>query len=363
MAKCEFDPSIPEEVLSSHQYPALPDTSLQNRNLDTNDPWTDVFDDVISELNRPITPRSPTPARTPTPAMSIPLTDFTCFPRLPLELRCMIWKASAQPRLVEISYELPDGFYSTARYPEALTACRESRNALLPQYPLCFGTIFHPAMTRFNFAIDTLYIDNSFEEDVPHLFSALNDKELKGIQWVAVDSYFNGVDSREDFEFVVHLRRAMRCLKGLQELQIVFDIQVLSDRTLGCGQEDHAMEIHEKLPKELRSPGLRIAPLPEDVELEEFDMWKVKKVKPVYGWRKCPVGFDPEAWEGTRSGRGYDHWGDEGERLWSVFGGMSSDDDSAIDSEDMDSIDSEDSMGGSDSQLSDSSVSQAASLD
>jgi hypothetical protein len=246
-------------------------------------------------------------------------TNFHCFSRLPLELRCEIWKASMEPRVVEISYELPDGFYSNARLPEALTVCRESRNTLLPFYRLCFGTIFHPAKTRFNFDLDTLYIDNAFEEDVPHLFSALRGFELKGLKYVALDSYFNGSDSHEDFQFVAHLKRAMRCLEALKELQIVFDIQVLSERTLGCGQEDHTMEIHDTLPKELQIPELKISPLPEDVDFDQFDMWKSKKVKPVYGWRRCPVGLDSNEWE-EGSDSDLVPWGipDTGHRFWEI---------------------------------------------
>jgi hypothetical protein len=206
-----------------------------------------------------------------------------------------------EPRVVEITYDLPDGFYSTALYPVALTVCQESRKALLPHYALCFGTIFHPPKTRFNFSLDTLYLDNSFEEDVPHLFGAMGERELKGLRYVALDSYFNGSDNNGEFEFVVHLRRAMRCLKSLRELQIVFDVQVMTNRTLGCGQEDHAMEIHEFLPKELQLPQLKISALPEDIELDEVELWKVPKVKPVYGWRRCPIGLENDSWSTNMS--------------------------------------------------------------
>jgi hypothetical protein len=233
----------------------------------------------------------------PLPHPSVPpadssLSEFTCFPRLPLELRCEIWKATLSPRVIEINYDLPDGFFASASSPIALQICRESRNIVLPHYPLCFGTIFHPAKTRFNFALDTLYIDNTFEEDVPHLFSALNSIELERLKYVAIDSYYNSANEEGEFEFIAHLRRAMRCLKGLKELQILFDVQILTERTLGCGQEDHPMEIFETLPVELTHPELKIGALPSDLELEEFDLWKVKAVKPVYGWRRCPMGVD-----------------------------------------------------------------------
>lgn len=199
-------------------------------------------------------------------------------------------------------YDLPFGFFTTSEYPVALGLCRESRNAVLPYYPLCFGTIFHPAKTRFNFDLDTLYMDNAFEEEIPHLFAAMGEKEIKGLKYVAVDSYFNGADIAGDVdsEFVVAMRRAMRALEGLVELQIVFDITVLSDsgRLFGCGREDHPMEVHEKLPKELSNPKFGIHE--PSLHSDEYDLWKVKKVSPMYGWRRCPSGFDENIFERQR---------------------------------------------------------------
>lgn len=234
---------------------------------------------------------------------------FTCFGRLPAELRAEIWKATLEPRIIEMKYDLPEGFYAEHDIPVALTVCQESRNILLPHYPLCFGTIFHPAKTRFNFNVDTLYIDNSFEEDIPHLFSAFREVELKELKYVAVDSYFNSPDDGE--EFIVHLRRAMRHLKGLEELQIVYDVQILTDRTLGCGQEDHPMEIFDTLPKDLCHPDLDIGVLSSNEDLQEETLWKVKKVKAVYGWRRCPVPFDINGFV-QDLGAGSHYWGQFG---------------------------------------------------
>lgn len=250
------------------------------------------------------------------PAPVVPkLTEFRCFNRLPLELRNMIWHWTMEPRVVEMTYDLPDGFYTEAKYPVALAVSKESRAEALPSYPLCFGTIFHPATTRFNFNLDTLYLDNSFEEDIPHLLAALNPLELNGLKYLAIDSYFNASDDAAEFR--LPLQTAMKHFKGLRELQIVYDIQVLCERTLGCGQEDHPIEIHEVLPAELVLPKLHIESLPDASDTEEFDTWKVKRVKPVYGWRKCPVGIDGDfsdtdslarwPWESRRHVPGF--WG------------------------------------------------------
>ncbi len=109
------------------------------------------------------------------------LSTFTLFPNLPFELRCLIWKTSCQSRLVEVSYDSSDGFSSNVAHPIALEVCHESRNAVINNYPLCFGSIFHPAKIRFNFATDVLYVDNCIEDDVAHLFSTFREREVREI--------------------------------------------------------------------------------------------------------------------------------------------------------------------------------------
>jgi hypothetical protein len=107
------------------------------------------------------------------------LSSFTLFPNLPFELRSLIWKTSCESRMIEVAYDSYDGFTSNIPHPTALEVCQESRNAVINSYPLCFGSIFHPAKIRFNFAIDILYIDNCIEEEVAHLFSTFREREVR----------------------------------------------------------------------------------------------------------------------------------------------------------------------------------------
>lgn len=80
------------------------------------------------------------------------LREFTLFPKLPFELRIMIWQYGLQPRIVEIKIRDPqqdskngkritEGQYSNTPIPILLYTCTESRQALKAAgYELAFGT-------------------------------------------------------------------------------------------------------------------------------------------------------------------------------------------------------------------------------
>ncbi|KUJ10516.1 uncharacterized protein LY89DRAFT_263277 [Mollisia scopiformis] len=101
---------------------------------------------------------------------------FHQFKRLPTEIRCMIWKFSLQPRVVEIATDIQvvedtpypgdvyEGtyYYSKARLPAILDVCHESRSATLPLYPLCFR--YSGPGIRFNVSFDILYINHDVED-------------------------------------------------------------------------------------------------------------------------------------------------------------------------------------------------------
>jgi hypothetical protein len=225
--------------------------------------------------------------------MAPPSPSFTVFPNLPLELRCLIWEKTCEPRIVEVSYE-DDGFSSLSSVPMALRVCKESRDTVIHSYPLCFGSIFYPPKIRFNFTLDTLYIDNKIEEDIPHFFSTLREREISSLRFLAIDGYFVGPTSQYDVAFISNMRRAVKSLTGLKELLVVFDLTVMTSRTLGCGA-DHFLELFDDLPKELQEQNhkLHIDPLPcpEDLEKQEFHLWEAPVCRPVYGWRRCPVAL------------------------------------------------------------------------
>jgi len=219
---------------------------------------------------------SDTPPRT--------LSSFTLFPNLPFELRCLIWDTTCQSRLIEVEYDSLDGFSSNVGHPIALEVCQEARNAVINNYPLCFGSIFHPAKIRFNFAIDTLYIDTSVEDDMAHLFSTFREREISGLRYLAIDATFGNPEDEHEFEGV---KRAVKALEGLRELLIVFNVETLSRSIMGCGGE-HDLELFDKLPEEISKPVFEIPPL-SGIPFNGFQDWELGKVcRPIYGWRRCP---------------------------------------------------------------------------
>lgn len=276
-------------------------------------------------------------------APSGPRTSFTVFPNLPYELRCMIWEATCWPRVIEIEYDEEAGFTPRACDPIALKICKESRDTIIQSYPLCFGSIFHPAKTRFNFSRDTLYIDNGLEDNVPHFFSTFGTLETSSLQFLALEDCFNEAVLPFEVTLTTQLQKMVTKFTALRELLIVYDVADMTDRTLFCS-DGHAMELHAVLPKELDHPAVEVEPLPqeEDAEAHGFKLWKVKKCKPVYGWRRCPhgvefAGLDLDDEDDMSEEERYGYFGPYGGpspsmALASMFGGpMDSDDEDMFD--------------------------------
>lgn len=189
---------------------------------------------------------------------------------------------------LEYDEDFPEGFSSRAMNPKVLEVCRESRKTVIDSYPLCFGSVFFPAKVRFNFAIDTLFIDNDFEENLPHLFSTFKDAEINGLKHLALEQYYVVGYNLEDGKLAEGLRRALDSLKSLKEVQVVFDIESLASSTLECGDE-HPIELYDTLPKELNPIASRIEDLPTMKAFsKEAILWD-GPCRPVYGWRRCPM--------------------------------------------------------------------------
>ncbi|KAN0122775.1 hypothetical protein V8E51_001101 [Hyaloscypha variabilis] len=219
------------------------------------------------------------------------LTSFTVFPNLPFELRCLIWETSCESRIIEISYDSEDGFSSSVDPPIALEVCQESRNHLLNNYPLCFGSIYHPAKIRFNFSIDTLYVDNSMEEDMAHVFSTFREREISSLKYLAIDNYYGNAPIEDDFDPFEGLKRAVKCLTSLRELLVVFHVDSLSPRIIGCGG-DHNLRLYDSLPADLQHPTFELPAL-SALSLRDFESWELEiPSRPIYGWRRCPDSDD-----------------------------------------------------------------------
>lgn len=92
---------------------------------------------------------------------------FSLFPKLPLELRRMIWWFSCclnQPRLIHISKRYPNSWSSDliANYeiPGQLQASQESRESALRYYDFAFGSQMQGMSIYFNFDTDALVFDH-----------------------------------------------------------------------------------------------------------------------------------------------------------------------------------------------------------
>lgn len=89
---------------------------------------------------------------------------FELFPRLPQELRLQIWELSLSPRVVNLIYdEKYDKYFSfNSKPPAILHASRESRAVGLKvdTLKLAFGTDSHEPSIYFDFARDTLFLDD-----------------------------------------------------------------------------------------------------------------------------------------------------------------------------------------------------------
>lgn len=85
---------------------------------------------------------------------------FTFFPKLPPELRRMIWRHFLPgTRLVELFRNENTGVYrSSCQIPYALSVSKESRDIALNSYELCFGTAQEPPRIYFDMDVDELYL-------------------------------------------------------------------------------------------------------------------------------------------------------------------------------------------------------------
>lgn len=222
--------------------------------------------------------------------------SFTLFASLPVEIRYTIWQLTLEPRIAEISTST--GILKTeCSDPPALRTCRESRAAVLPCYPLCFGFMFQRPTTRFNFSLDTLYVPQSLGQYLPILLSTLKDFETAGLQRLAIDEQV--ADSDNAYKLLNDIRGMLTSLTGLKEILVACRVEDLANE--GQGMKDigyHlglSIKFFDELPEELRGSSLRIAPLPRtdgrfpvSNERHCFPWRTVPRSRPVYAWRPGP---------------------------------------------------------------------------
>lgn len=173
--------------------------------------------------------------------------EFTLFPSLPLEIRLMIWSLSPQPRVVEVWLDDEKGFYSNVSTPAALSTNRESRSAVIGQYPLCFGS-------RFNFELDTLYFGREMTEHARLFFSSLRDLEITGLRNVAIDAEVKFYEDNYEVTYptVRPICKTLESMPSLSTVMEVYDITFtdLSPQYWTC-KNAGSMKLYDKIPVEV----------------------------------------------------------------------------------------------------------------
>lgn len=208
---------------------------------------------------------------------------FTLFPKLPAEIRLMIWKAALPgPRLVDVNFQFEDSEFafgsnlascaSPTPPPTLLSVCHESRTEALKHYSLCFAVGSEEVGVFCDLKIDTLFISCCYPVDdilsCLNLSGSLAGPAFQGLQHLAVGlhpgmRYVDPVD---------HLF-LMEQLRGLETFTFV-----LHDKH-NCGTEWHDRDIREvaseKEPNGYRAKFAQV--------MEDQSLWVPGR------WRKAPA--------------------------------------------------------------------------
>ncbi|KAH7384755.1 hypothetical protein BKA64DRAFT_148333 [Cadophora sp. MPI-SDFR-AT-0126] len=231
-----------------------------------------------------------------------PPPTFRPFPRLPLEIRQMIWNLSLEPRVIEMEYEEEQGFFTTCSLPSALQVCQESRSTVKKLYPECFASLWHRRGPLFNFSLDTLYIAHHFFEDMILFLSVLREKEINSLRYLAVEAdHFeygcscgechNPLQGHDNFE---RFKVVINSLVSLEEITIVYALEAeLGFETEKLGwrwysdatEKSSAMRLMDDVPAEIMASGIH-GSLGTPDWCDSFDFLTSCKCRHVYGWRK-----------------------------------------------------------------------------
>jgi hypothetical protein len=122
-------------------------------------------------------------------------------------------------------------WFTVTGVPVALVVSRSSRASVLPFYPLCFASPTRPAGTRFNYNLDTLFMDLWMNPLLVFFLDNLSATELSSIKYLAVaDDLPNqfrkhlqmGFHEQNKECFTV-LRKGMEKFSSLKEVCIAVD--------------------------------------------------------------------------------------------------------------------------------------------
>lgn len=181
--------------------------------------------------------------------MPPPLTSFPLFPKLPTEIRLMVWNFSLEGRTVEIKWTESRGFFSRVPTPIALRVCQDSRDAVKSKYPLSFGNVIYKPSTVFNYALDTLYIDQDVQHQALHFLASLSAEEISQIKHLAIDSFLNEdweIGGEMEWNLVEAYRKLASSMPALREYRIVHNLAFASHEEFQEG--NGPMELYEDWP-------------------------------------------------------------------------------------------------------------------
>lgn len=182
------------------------------------------------------------------------LKSFTMFPKLPLEIRIIIWKLTLEPRDIELEFNQDRGFYSRIWTPAALRVCHDSRDAVQSLYPVCFGNVMFERRTVFNFSLDTLYLDTEFQVHIFPLLASMTPLELSKLQYLAVAAdidELDRIDQYVDLDTPALIKKAAAAMPALQELRVCYDAVWYPDG--GPYEQGHGpSKIYNEYPAELK---------------------------------------------------------------------------------------------------------------
>jgi hypothetical protein len=155
------------------------------------------------------------------------LKSFTLFPKLPLEIRMIIWKLTLQPRDIELYFNYIRGFWTKVMGPVALRVNQESRNTVEPFYPLCFGNIAYQPRVLFNFSIDTLFLEHDFQPQLLLLLASLKLDEMAQLRYLAIDAQIDedyGDEAHADIDTEDLIRKVVPAMTALKEIRLIINL-------------------------------------------------------------------------------------------------------------------------------------------
>lgn len=191
-----------------------------------------------------------------------------------------------------------------------MSVCSAPRQAILPFYSLYFASEPRDAAVRFNFSLDTLYIDRGFEDTIAHFMNHLSTVEATKAERIGIAHMFALEGDEDDNwtgdEIWTKLEGWLDKFTGLKEKPMIARdvgshanfaayayvntlarMNELKDLGLVAQDENKSVELHENYPDELvRRFNFVGDEIPEGSNRVYQWRWIERKMRVVWGWRR-----------------------------------------------------------------------------